>query len=75
MNTIEKFETTLDADGNCVIFGLSLEETSEMLRLEHAISNSVRVLQRRDGTSISAEQKRWLQLYDKYETALPGSQD
>jgi len=57
----------LDADGKRVLVGLSLDETLEFERLDEAIldSASEEVDERR-----SRDERRWLVLHDKHDTAL-----
>jgi hypothetical protein len=63
----EKF--VLDADGNRVLIGLTLEETSEFERLEIHIDATGPFPHISRDQWHSSEEKRWLQLWDKHEAA------
>jgi hypothetical protein len=60
----------LDADGNSVLVGLTLDETCEFERLDELISSlgPVSPVSTDDGRSLNA--RRWLVLYEKHEAAL-----
>lgn len=57
----------LDADGNRILIGLTLDETREFERLDELISN-VSTAPSDDSRSIN--ERRWLVLYDKHEAAV-----
>jgi hypothetical protein len=57
----------LDADGNRVLVGLSLDETLEFVRLEEAILDSPS--DEFDEKRLRDE-RRWLVLHDKHDAAL-----
>jgi hypothetical protein len=51
----------LDSDGNRILIGLTLDETREFERLDELISSL---------SSAPANERRWLELYDKHEAAV-----
>ena len=57
----------LDADGNRMLIGLTLEETREFERLDELISN---LSSAPTDDSRSQNERRWLVLYDKHEAAV-----
>jgi hypothetical protein len=57
----------LDGDGNRILIGLTLGETREFERLDELMSNSSFVP---TDDSRSLNERRWLVLYDKHETAV-----
>ena len=57
----------LDADGNSVLVGLTLDETREFERLDELISN---LSSAPTDDSRSQNERRWLVLYDKHEAAV-----
>lgn len=59
----------MDAFGNRVLIGLTPEETEEYLRLEEAIANSCPRPQAADQEWALPEDQRWLELYEKHESA------
>ena len=60
----------LDADGNRILIGLTLDETREFEGLDELIStlNSVSPVPTNDVRLVN--ERRWLVLYEKHETAL-----
>jgi hypothetical protein len=59
----------IDADGNPVLIGLSAGETEEFLELDIAISVSGPPLQDPMERWYGPRERRWLELYEKHETA------
>ena len=59
----------LDPLGNRVLIGLSLQETAEFIELEEFISNNGPLPQISNDEWYRAEDRRWLELYEKHETA------
>ena len=57
----------LDADGNRILIGLTLDETREFERLDELMSNASFVP---TDDSRSLNERRWLVLYDKHEAAV-----
>ena len=57
----------LDANGNSVLVGLTLDETREFECLDELISN---LSSAPTDDSRSQNERRWLVLYDKHEAAL-----
>ena len=57
----------IDADGNRILIGLTLDETREFECLDELISNLSSVP---TDDSRSQNERRWLVLYDKHEAAL-----
>ena len=57
----------LDADGNRMLIGLTLDETREFERLDELMSNASFVP---TDDSRSLNERRWLVLYDKHEAAV-----
>ena len=57
----------LDADGNRILIGLTLDETREFERLDELISN---LISAPADDSRSQKERRWLVLYDKHEAAV-----
>ena len=57
----------LDADGNRILVGLTLDETREFECLDELISN-LSTAPTDDSRSIN--ERRWLALYDKHEAAV-----
>jgi hypothetical protein len=60
----------LDADGNSVLVGLTLDETREFECLDELISglDPMSPVSTDDGRSLN--ERRWLVLYEKHEAAL-----
>jgi hypothetical protein len=59
----------IDAHGNPVLIGLSAEETEEYVRLDAIISESAPLLQDPMERWYGPRERRWLELYEKHETA------
>ncbi|ABD87731.1 hypothetical protein [Rhodopseudomonas palustris] len=59
----------LDAQGNRVLIGLTVEETAEFFELEDAIANSCPRSQHADDDWALPEDRRWLELFEKHESA------
>ena len=59
----------IDAQGNRVLIGLSLEETEEFQRLEETIANSCPRSQIGGKDWALPEDQRWLELFEKHATA------
>ncbi len=59
----------IDALGNRVLIGLSAEETEEFVRLDAIISERGPPLQITLDEWYRPEESRWLELYEKHETA------
>jgi hypothetical protein len=59
----------LDAFGNPVLIGLSAEETEEYVRLDAIISAGTPLLQDPMDRWYGPGERRWLELYEKHETA------
>ncbi|WP_331172945.1 hypothetical protein [Rhodopseudomonas sp.] len=59
----------LDAQGHRVLIGLSFEETEEFFRLEEAIANSCPRSQLGGSDWSLPEDRRWLELFEKHESA------
>ena len=57
----------LDAEGNRILIGLTLDETREFERLDELMSN-VSFVPTDDSRSLN--ERRWLVLYDKHEAAV-----
>ena len=57
----------LDAEGNRILIGLTLEETREFERLDELMSN-VSFVPTDDSRSLN--ERRWLVLYDKHDAAV-----
>jgi len=57
----------LDADGNRILIGLTLDETREFEGLDELMSN-VSFVPTDDSRSLN--ERRWLVLYDKHEAAV-----
>jgi hypothetical protein len=57
----------LDANGNRMLIGLTLDETREFERLDESMSNASFVP---TDDSRSLNERRWLVLYDKHEAAV-----
>lgn len=57
-----------DADGNRILIGLTQDETREFEYLDESISNSVSPAPTNDVRLVN--ERRWLVLYEKHETAL-----
>jgi len=57
----------LDAEGNRILIGLTLEETREFERLDELISN---LSSAPTDDSRSINERRWLVLYDRHEAAV-----
>jgi len=58
----------LDASGNRILVGLTQDETQEFESLDETISNSVSPAPTNDVRLVN--ERRWLVLYEKHETAL-----
>ena len=59
----------IDAHGTPVLIGLSAEETEEYIRLDAAISENAPPLQDPLDRWYGPRERRWLELYEKHETA------
>ncbi len=59
----------LDDRGNRVLIGLTMQETAEFIALEEFISNNGPLPQVSDEEWYRIEDRRWLELYEKHETA------
>ena len=59
----------IDALGNRVLIGLSADETEEFLRLDAVIGATGPPLQDLTDEGGGPRERRWLDLYDKHETA------
>lgn len=59
----------LDDSGNRVLIGLTAEETAEYFRLEEIISKSMPLPQVTQDEWYRPEDRRWLELYEKHESA------
>jgi hypothetical protein len=59
----------LDPFGNRVLIGLSLQETKEFLELEELISANGPPPQMSDAEWYRPEDCRWLELFEKHESA------
>jgi hypothetical protein len=59
----------IDAHGNRVLIGLSAAETEEFFRLEEVIANSCPRPQIGEVDWVMPEDERWLELYEKHESA------
>jgi hypothetical protein len=59
----------LDPFGNRVLIGLSADETAEFFRLEEFIGKSAPLLQVDRDEWVRPEDRRWLELYEKHESA------
>ncbi|MEH2477523.1 hypothetical protein V1282_000880 [Nitrobacteraceae bacterium AZCC 2146] len=59
----------MDCAGNRVLIGLSAEETLEFIRLDEAISDSRPLPGVSHDKWMRTEDRRWLELYEKHETA------
>jgi hypothetical protein len=59
----------IDALGNPVLIGLSVEETEEYIRLDSIITESAPLLQNPMDRWYGPRERRWLELYEKHETA------
>ena len=57
----------LDADGNRILIGLTLDETREFERLDELISD---LSSAPTDDNRSLNERRWLVLYDKHEAAV-----
>ena len=59
----------LDGLGNRVLIGLTAEETAEYFRLEEIINKSMPKPAVADEQWYRPEDRRWLELYEKHESA------
>ena len=59
----------IDAFGNRVLIGLSVEETVEFLQLDERISARAALSHVSGDAWYPPEDHRWLELYEKHETA------
>lgn len=57
----------LDADGNRILIGLTLDETREFEHLDELISNTSPVATDDNSSMI---ERRWLVLYDKHDASV-----
>jgi hypothetical protein len=57
----------LDADGNCILTGLTLVETREFERLDQLTLS----LNPASTDARSRNERRWLMLYDRHKAAVP----
>ena len=60
----------LDADGNRVLIGLTLEETLEFDRLERHINETGAFPHISRDEWHRSEEKRWLELWDQHQEAM-----
>ena len=60
----------LDADGNCVLVGLTLDETREFECLEELISSLIPLSPVSTDDARSLNERRWFVLYEKHDAAL-----
>jgi len=60
----------LDADGNRVLIGLTLEETLEFDRLERHINETGAFPHIAQDEWHRSEEKRWLELWDQHQAAM-----
>ena len=67
MCTMDDDNYILDADGNRILIGLTLDETREFEGLDELMSN-VSFVPTDDSRSLN--ERRWLVLYDKHEAAV-----
>ncbi|MGX7741242.1 hypothetical protein [Rhodopseudomonas parapalustris] len=59
----------LDRFGNRVLIGLTAQETAEYFRLEEIIRKSMPLPETADNEWVRPEHSRWLDLYEKHESA------
>jgi hypothetical protein len=59
----------IDASGNRVLIGLTVEETAEYVRIEAIISASGPLTHIDMDEWYRPHERRWLELYEKHETA------
>jgi hypothetical protein len=59
----------IDARGNLVLIGLSAEETDEFVRLDPVIGERTVPLQTSISEPYRPPRPRWLELYEKHDTA------
>ena len=59
----------IDAFGNRVLIGLSVEETEEFLRLDAVIGSTGPLLDESTDDWYGPKERRWLELFEKHETA------
>lgn len=59
----------IDTDGNRVLIGLTADETVEFLQLDEAISGHPAIPDMSHDEWYRPEERRWLELYEKHETA------
>jgi len=59
----------IDADGNRVLIGLSAQETREFFRLDRMIGAGKPLPGLARDEWVRTEDLRWLELYEKHETA------
>ena len=60
----------LDADGNRVLIGLTVEETLEFDRLERHINKTGPFPHISRDEWLRSEEKRWLELWDQHQAAM-----
>ena len=60
----------LDADGNRVLIGLTVEETLEFDRLERHINKTGPFPHISRDEGHRSEEKRWLELWDQHQAAM-----
>ena len=60
----------LDTDGNRILIGLTLDETREFEHLDELISTLNSVSPDPTNDSRLVNERRWLVLYERHETAL-----
>jgi hypothetical protein len=59
----------IDALGNRVLIGLSVEETEEFIRLDAIIGATGPLLHNDTDDWFGPQERRWLELFEKHETA------
>jgi hypothetical protein len=59
----------IDAAGNRVLIGLTVEETVEYIRLDAIISNTGPMTRNVTDEPYRPHERRWLELYEKHEDA------
>lgn len=68
MTTFSEDSFQLDAQGNRVLVGLTVEETREFVLLDLGFDKSMPSVAADDFET--PEQQRWLELYEKHEIAM-----
>ena len=59
----------IDAFGNRVMIGLSAEETEEFIRLDAIVGTGQQPLRDSTEDRFGPQERRWLDLFEKHETA------